>query len=93
MEDVGPRGLQAISNIIDDPAHPQHATVAMYVVNRWKGTPTVKTEIGGPGGGPIPIKTVLTSDEKRARVAALIETARARVRAASTQGDDSSGSE
>jgi hypothetical protein len=75
LDDLGPRGLQALSNIIDDPSYPRHEQACEYVLNRWKGTPTVKTEMSGPGGGPIAVKTVLTSDEKRARFRQLAEKA------------------
>lgn len=79
MEDLGPRGLQALANIIEDPTYPRHEQACEYVVNRWKGTPTTRIEQSGPGGGPIAVKTVLTSDEKRARIRALEEAARERL--------------
>ncbi len=90
---LGPKGLAALEAILDNPRHPRHEQCAEYVINRWKGTPTVKTEIAGPDGGPIAVKTVMTSDEKRARVASLIATARARARAGHTGEDDPGGSD
>jgi hypothetical protein len=90
MEDLGPRGLQALSNIVDDPAHPNHAAVAIYAVNQWKGSPKQRTELSGPGGGPIQTKAVLTSDERRERAALLIETARARAAAATAAASSES---
>lgn len=77
VEDVGKRSLQGLSNIIDDPTHVNYFQALIAGLNRWKGTPTSKSEIGGPGGGPIPFKTVLTSDEKRARFRQLAEKAAA----------------
>jgi len=43
--------------------------------------PVQSIELGGPDGGPIPFKTVLTSDEKRKRAEALIADAVARAAA------------
>ncbi len=40
--------------------------------------PTQSIELGGPGGGPIPVRAVMTSDEKRKRAEALIAGAVAR---------------
>jgi hypothetical protein len=99
MEDLGPRGLQALSDIVADPEHPRHEHACEYVVNRWKGTPKQRTELSGPEGGPIPVKAVRTSDEKRRRVAELAERARklaasrvvAAARAAKTPGEDDPG--
>lgn len=80
-DQLGPKGLAALDAILDDPEHPRHEQAAEYVVNRWKGTPTAKTEIAGPGGGPIPVTTEPTSGEKRARALALLARAAARVAA------------
>ena len=85
---IGPKGLAALEAILDNPGHPRHEQAAEYAINRWKGTPTVKTEIAGPDGGPVAVKTVMTSDEKRARVAALMATARARAGAGQTGEHD-----
>jgi len=71
----GPKGLQCLEAILDDPTHPRHEQCAEYVVNQWKGTPTAKSEISGPGGGPLAVRAVLTSDEKRGRQRALAEKA------------------
>jgi hypothetical protein len=91
MEDLGPRGLQALANIVDDPSHPRHEHAAEYIVNRWKGTPKQRTELSGPEGGPIPVKAVRTSDEKRRRLIELAEIARRRVAAA--ERNDSAGAD
>lgn len=48
----------------------------------------LRIETSGPGGGPIAVKTVLTSDEKRARAAALMAAAGARLAAADEAGDE-----
>lgn len=88
---LGPKGLSCLEAILDKPAHPRHEQCAEYVVNRWKGTPTVKTEVSGPDGGPVAVKTVLTSGEKRARVAALIATVKARAAAGAPSGQDDPG--
>lgn len=90
---VGPKGLAALEAILDNPKHPRHEQAAEYAVNRWKGTPTVKTEISGPEGGPVAVRQVLTSDEKRARAAALIQAARDRVTAANAGEDDPAGAD
>lgn len=82
MEDLGPEGVEACGNIVRDPSHPRHADVAMYLVNRWKGTPKSRTEVSAPGGGPIAVTQVTTSGTKRARAAELVAAARARVAAA-----------
>jgi hypothetical protein len=85
---LGPKGLACLEAILDTPDHPRHEQAVEYTINRWKGTPTVRTELTGPAGGPLAIKTVLTSDEKRTRVAELLETARARVAGGRTGEDD-----
>lgn len=90
MGEIGPRALAALGLIIDNAEHPRHEQAIEYALNRWKGTPTARTEIAGPGGGPIALKTVLTSDEKRRRVAELAAVAAARV-AASTKKTGSDG--
>jgi hypothetical protein len=79
LEDMGPRGMQALQNILDNPDHPRHEQAAEYIVNRWKGTPTVKVESSGPNGGPIPVALATTSGAKRARAVALLEAAAARI--------------
>jgi len=82
MEDrLGPAGLAALDAILANPDHPRHEQAAEYIVNRWKGTPTARTEISGPAGGPVALKTVLTSDEKRRRIVELAALAAARVEA------------
>lgn len=87
--------MKAIDEILANTEHPRHAEIAMYIVNRWKGTPTARTEISAPGGGPVAIKTVLTSDEKRRRIAELAAVAAARVAAAkkASGGDAPGGSD
>lgn len=48
-------------------------------LSKLQGTQAPKVvHLAGAGGGPIEVKTVLTSDEKRARAAALIAAAQAR---------------
>jgi hypothetical protein len=54
--------------------------------NAWS-KPTLRVEASGPGGGPIAIKTVLTSDERRARAAALL----AKATGLKKSGDDDPG--
>jgi len=43
--------------------------------------PVQSIELGGPDGGPIPVKAIMTSDEKRKRTEALIAAAVARTTA------------
>lgn len=54
--------------------------------------PAQAIELGGPGGGPIAIKAELTSDEKRARAAALIAKAKSLVKPKPGTEGDGSGS-
>lgn len=69
MEDLGPRGLAALANIVDDPDHPRHEQAAEYLVNRWKGAPTQRGEISGPGGGPIDLReNHMTREEMRREI-------------------------
>jgi hypothetical protein len=85
MEDLGPRAVQALSAIVDNPEHPRHEQAIEYALNRWKGTPTARTEISGPKGGPVPVNAVTTSGAKRARVGALLAAAAARVAAGAAE--------
>lgn len=56
----------------------QDRAAGQYLINRILGTPTQKSELTGKDGGPIETKEVLTDDERRARIAAIFERARAR---------------
>lgn len=85
---IGPKGLAAIESILDNPDHPRYGQTAEYAVNRWKGPPTARVEISGPAGGPMAIKTVLTSDEKRRRTAELAALAAARIAQGKKADDD-----
>jgi hypothetical protein len=94
---IGPKGLAALEAVLDNPQHPRHEQAAEYAVNRWKGTPTVKTEVSGPDGGPLAVREVRTSDERRARLRELEAKAAALVagtaKAAKPGSDDPDGSD
>lgn len=96
MSDLGPRGLQALSDIIEDKKHPRHEQAAEYVVNRWKGTPTARHEVTTPPGQPIGVvadvkRTEPTSDEKRRELAALVKKGLAAAAAAMAAGGGAAG--
>lgn len=70
--------LQRVDDILDHGTERGIIEVSKEVwANGW-GKPTVRIEQSGPAGGPIEVKAVLTSDERRARAAALIAQAAAR---------------
>ncbi len=75
MEDLGPRGLQALSDIIENPFHPRREHAAEYIVNRWKGTPTQRIEQSGPDGGPIAVTDLRMTREEMRREIEVLEAA------------------
>jgi hypothetical protein len=75
MEDLGPRGLQALSDIIENPFHPRREQAAEYIVNRWKGTPTQRIEQSGPDGGPIAVTDLRMTREEMRRELEVLEAA------------------
>lgn len=88
---LGPAAANAQEAILFNPDHPRHEQMVEYTLNRWKGTPTTRTEISGPAGGPVTMTTVTTSGAKRARAIELIKAAQARVSAAKTEPDGAAG--
>lgn len=77
---LDPMAGQALGEILADPAHKDRARIAEYVWNRNHGMPKQRVEASGPDGAPIPIKAVLTSEEKRARLASILATGAARLK-------------
>lgn len=91
----GPKALRALDYILEHPEHPRFGQAAEYAFSQWKGAPKQRTELSGPGGGAIPVKAVMTSDEKRARQRHLAETATARIASGTpppADGGDAGGS-
>ena len=84
---LDPMAAQAAGEILADPSHKDRARITEAVWNRVHGMPKQRVEASGPDGGPIAIKTVLTSDEKRARAAALL----AKATGITKTGDDEAG--
>lgn len=84
IEALAKKGLDALEQILDTPRHPRREQAAEYVCNRAWGTPTTRSEISGPDGGPVGIAAVrsMTTGEQRKRLAVLLAKAQA---AASSQ--------
>lgn len=80
---MGPRALDALDAIIDDPSHPRHEQCLEYVMNRWKGAPVARAELSGPDGGPIE-----TRDAKMTREELRREIERAESRAGTDETED-----
>lgn len=53
LDETEPLAFQAITDIIADPKHPQRGVHAQYVVNRKRGRPTDRVELGGTDGKPL----------------------------------------
>jgi len=79
LEKIEPEALEAIRDIVNDDRHKDREKASEYVLDQRHGKPKQRTELTGLEGGPIAVKTVLTSDERRARAIALAEAVRARL--------------
>jgi hypothetical protein len=53
LDETEPLAFQAITDIITDPAHPKRGELSQYVVNRKRGRPTDRVELGGTDGKPL----------------------------------------
>lgn len=84
---LDPMAAQAAGEILADPAHKDRARLVEAVWNRNHGMPKQRVEASGPDGAPIAIKAELTSDEKRAKLAAILATGAARAAAAKKETD------
>lgn len=50
-----PASWKAMQEILDDPRHKDRGSVAMYVTNRRRGSPTQRAEITGNDGKPLEV--------------------------------------
>lgn len=74
IEGIGRKALAALENIVESPNHPRHEQAVEYAINRWQGTPTTRSEVSGPGGGPVTVER-MTTEEARTELAALLASA------------------
>ena len=66
---LGPRALEVLEEVLGGPDHPRREQAAEYVTNRWKGAPTSRSEVSGPGGGPIETRDLqMTREEMRREI-------------------------